>query len=267
MTVEGVHKTTGMVYTEAGDGPAVVLVHGWACGRSFWHNQIEALSGVCRVLAPDLRGHGASSVPEDGYSLDRLAGDIHSVCHGLGAVPFVLVGHSMGGMVAQRYALDYPDDLAGLVLVATIAADPEKVLVSRQIASASPGEGFRSAFLRYSASWFTLDSDPEMVLWVEDRMLRTPEHVAMKLVDAYGDMDVREELSALDVPTLVIGARGDASTPVDRSVELSQLIPGANLITVDEAGHFVQLERPDKVNEALMAFLAGLGHLRGQTPN
>ncbi len=267
MIAEGVHKTTGMAYTEAGDGPAVVLVHGWACDRSFWRNQIEALSGVCRVLAPDLRGHGASSVPEDDYSLARLAGDIHSVCHDLGAAPFVLVGHSMGGMVAQRYALDHPDDLAGLVLVATTAADPEKVLVSRQIASASPGEGFRSAFLRYSASWFTPDSEPDLVLWVEDRMLRTPEHVAMKLVDAYADMDVREELSALDVPTLVIGALGDASTPVDRSVELSQLIPGASLITVDEVGHFVQLERPEEVNEALMAFLAGLGHLRGQTPN
>jgi pimeloyl-ACP methyl ester carboxylesterase len=85
-------------------------------------------------------------------------------------------------------------------------------------------------------------------------MLRTPEHVALKLVDAYGDMDVREELAGLDVPTLVIGARGDESTPVDRSVELSQLIPGASLVTVDGAGHFVQLERPDEVNEALMAF-------------
>jgi pimeloyl-ACP methyl ester carboxylesterase len=98
-------------------------------------------------------------------------------------------------------------------------------------------------------------------------MLRTPEHVALKLVDAYGDMDVREELAGLDVPTLVIGARGDESTPVDRSVELSQLIPGASLVTVDGAGHFVQLERPDEVNEALMAFLAGLGHSRVQTPD
>jgi pimeloyl-ACP methyl ester carboxylesterase len=170
-------------------------------------------------------------------------------------------------MVAQRYALDHHDDLAGLVLVATAAADPEKALVSRRIASATPLEGFRSAFLRYSQSWFTPDSDPDLVLWVEDRMLRTPEHVALKLVDAYGEMDVREELLALDVPTLVIGARGDASTPVDRSVELSQLIPGASLVTGDGAGHFVQLERPDEVNEALMAFLAGLGYLRGQAPN
>jgi len=267
LIAEGVHQSTGMAYTEAGDGPVVVLVHGWACDRSFWRNQIEALSDVCRVLAPDLRGHGASSVPEDGYSLAQLAEDIHSMCHDLRAAPFVLVGHSMGGMVAQRYALDHPDDLAGLVLVATTAADPTKALVSRQIASASPVEGFRSAFLRYSASWFTPDSDPDLVLRVEERMLRTPEHVALKLVDAFGDMDVREELSTLHVPALVIGARGDASTLVDRSVELSQLIPGASLVTVDEAGHFVQLERPDEVNEALMAFLARLGHLRGQTPD
>jgi pimeloyl-ACP methyl ester carboxylesterase len=262
---ERVHQTTGMAYTEAGDGPAVVLIHGWACDRSFWRNQIEALSGVCRVIAPDFRGHGGSSVPEDGYTLARLAGDIHSLCHDLGTAPFVLVGHSMGGMVAQRYALDHPDDLAGLALVATAAADPEKALVSRQIASVSPTEGFRSAFLRYSRSWFTPDSEPDLVLWLEERMLHTPEHVALKLVAAYGEMDVREELLALYVPTLVIGARGDVSTPVDRSVELSQLIPGASLVTVDKAGHFVQLERPDEVNEALMAFLAGIGHLQGQT--
>jgi 3-oxoadipate enol-lactonase len=134
---EGVHQSKGMAYTEAVDGPAVVLVHGGACDRNFWRNQIEALSGVCRVLAPDLRGHGAPSVPEDGYSLARLAGDIHSMCHDLGAARFVLVGHSMGGMVAQRYTLDHTDDLSGLALVATTAADSTKDLVSRQIASAS----------------------------------------------------------------------------------------------------------------------------------
>lgn len=96
-------------------------------------------------------------------------------------------------------------------------------------------EGFRSVFLRYSVSWFAPDSHPDLVLWVENRMLRTPDHVALKLVDAYGDMDVREELSTLDEPTLVIGAHGDASTPVDRSVELSELISGASLVTVDMA--------------------------------
>ena len=117
MIAEGVHKTTGMAYTEAGDGPAVVLVHGWACDRSFWRNQIEALSGVCRVLAPDLRGHGASSVPEDGYSLARLAGDIHAVCHDLGAAPFVLVGHSMGGSAVTMFAAARSDRLHTLALL------------------------------------------------------------------------------------------------------------------------------------------------------
>ena len=251
-----------MAYSEAGDGPAVLLIHGWACDRSFWEKQIAALSGVCRVIAPDLRGHGSSSVPEGGYSLAGLAEDIRSMCHDLEAAPFVLVGHSMGGMVAQRYALDHPDDLAGLVLVATAAADPENALVSRRIAATTPVEGFRKSFLRHSESWFTSESDPELVAWIEARMLRTPEHVAMKLVNAYGGVDVRRELSALDMPTLVIGARGDVSTPVDRSAELSRLIPGANLVIIDGTGHFVQLERPDEVNEALLGFLAGLGHMK-----
>jgi pimeloyl-ACP methyl ester carboxylesterase len=265
LILEGVHRATGMAYSEAGDGPVVVLIHGWACDRSFWDKQIAALSGVCRVIAPDLRGHGASSVPEDGYSLDRLSDDIRQLCQDLVPSPFVLVGHSMGGMVAQRYALDQPGDLAGLVLVATAAADPENALVSRQIAASSTVEGFRAAFLRHSTAWFTRDSDPELVEWVEARMLRTPEHVAMKLVDAYGGMDVREEISTLDVPALVIGARGDGSTPVDRSVELSRLIPGAKLKIVDRSGHFVQLERPDEVNGAILAFLAGLDHVREST--
>ena len=262
MISEGVHRATGMAYTQAGDGPAVLLIHGWACDRSFWRNQIEALSGVCRVLAPDLRGHGASSVPKGGYWLAQLADDVSRLCRDLGTGRFVLVGHSMGGMIAQRYALDHPGDLAGLVLVATAAADPENALVSRRIAEASPLEGFQDAFLRNSASWFTQDSDPELVAWIEARMLNTPEHVAMRLVAAYEDMDMREELPALDIPTLVVGARGDVSTPVDRSTELSRLIPGANLVIIDGTGHFVQLERPDEVNEAVLAFLAGLGHVK-----
>ena len=261
MISDAVHRPTGMAYSEAGNGPAVVLIHGWACDRSFWSKQIEALSGVCRVLAPDLRGHGASSVSEDGYSLALLTEDIRSLCHDLKVGPFVLVGHSMGGMVAQRYALDNPGDLAGLVLVATAAADPENALVSRRIAAESRAEGFRKALLSHSASWFTKDSDPELVAWVQDRMLRTPEHVALQLVKAYGGLDMRPELLALDMPTLVIGARGDASTPVDRSVELSRLIPGANLVIVNGTGHFVQLERPYEVSEALEVFVASLGHV------
>ena len=250
---------TDIAYTVRGSGRTVVLLHGWTCNRRFWREQVAALQCVHRLLALDLRGHGDSGVPDRGYTLERLAEDVHEVIERLAIGPAVMVGHSMGGMVAQQLAFCHPEDVSGLVLVATVAADPDAGLVSRRIAAEAAAEDYRTAFLNHFPAWFPVGADPCLVEWTRSEMLRVPERVAISLVRAYQDLDFRPRLRDLRVPTLVIGAGGDSSTPVDRSREIACLVPGAVLVVIEGARHFVQLERPGEVNEAIMKFLSERG--------
>ena len=244
-----------MAYTLSGDGPTVVLLHGWTCNRRFWEPQIEALSTDHRVLAPDFRGHGGSDVPINGYTLARLAEDVHEMMWALDMAPAVVVGHSMGGMVAQQLAVSHPEDLSALVLVATAAADPDGQLISGRIASDAVEAGYSDAFLRYLPGWFPSDGDADLREWVKSQMLRTPERVALGLVEDYRDFDFRNDLPGIRVPALAVAASSDVSTAPARSEEIAGLIPGARLVTIERAGHFVQLERPGEVNTALQEFL------------
>jgi pimeloyl-ACP methyl ester carboxylesterase len=235
------------------------MLHGWACNRRFWRRQFALLEGSNRVLALDFRGHGESSVPDSGFTLDRLAEDVHVLLHGLQLAPAVVIGHSMGGMVAQQLAITHPGDVRGLILVATAAADPEQHFISAQIANASRRAGFRAAFLESFPRWFLPASNSEIVSWVRSEMLATPERVALGLVKDYRHLDLRSRLPAINAPCLVIGASGDVSTPVTGSEVIARLIPGSELKIIEGAGHFVQLERPDEIDDAIRGFLRANG--------
>ena len=251
VTVAGV----SLAYTLSGAGPNIVLLHGWCCNRRFWREQIAALEKDHRVLALDFRGHGDSEAPAGGYTIARLADDVSDAMAALGVSPATVVGHSMGGIVAQDLVLMHPDQVVGLVLVTTLAADPERNLISRRIARDATCDGFETALVRHFPGWFTPDSDAELMGWTKAEVLRVPAQIALALVADYQDIDYRPRLNEVRVPTLVLSASADTSTPEARSEELATSIPDATLVTVPGSGHFVQLERPTEVNEALRSFL------------
>ncbi len=115
-------------YTDDGPGPVVVLLHGFPMDHTIWNPQRASIGSTYRLIAPDLRGHGASAAPEGIYSMEDMAGDVHELLDALGIrEPIVLGGLSMGGYVAQAFAAQYPDRLRGLVLINTRAgADSEE---------------------------------------------------------------------------------------------------------------------------------------------
>ena len=250
-------RTDGIniAYTLSGRGPAVVLLHGWMCNRKFWKEQIQFLSKTHQVVAPDFRGHGDSDVPEEGYTIEQLADDVCNVLKGIGVSQAVVVGHSMGGMVAQQFCVSHGDHASGLILVTTIAADPEDRLISKRIEKDALRLGFRDAFLRYFDGWFGPGTDPNVTGWVRDQMLHTPENVGLNLVRSYRRFDLRAHLPNLTIPTLVIGTALDASVVPVESKTLAQLIPGAQLFMIDGSGHFPMLETPQAFNKALREFL------------
>jgi pimeloyl-ACP methyl ester carboxylesterase len=241
--------------TLSGDGPNVVLLHGWMCHRGFWKEQIRFLSKAYRVLALDFRGHGESEVTKEGHSIEQYSEDVYRVTQELGLKTFVLVGHSMGGMVAQHFSISHPESVSGLVLVTTIAADVEGRLISKRIEAEAPYGGFRKAFLKFFDGWFGETSDPSIVRWVREQMLQTQEAVALSLVRSYRRFDLRANLPQFSWPTLVVGASSDASAVPQESKILAELIPGAQLAIIEGSGHFPMLERPQTLNQILGDFL------------
>lgn len=245
-----------LAYTQCGQGSGVVFLHGWMCDRTFWQRQCRELADRnFRCLAIDFRGHGDSETPAGGYSVEQMAGDVSAAMAALEFGPAVIVGHSMGGMVAQHICLERPKQSAALVLVATIASDGEDRLISKRIAADATRMGFAGAFDRHFDAWFAPGAPHAVRGWVKRRMRSTSDEVGLKLVGAYSRFDLTGRLGGIQRPTLVVGTRSDDSAPPAQSRRLAELIPGARLALIEDCGHFPMLEKPESMTRTLLPFL------------
>ncbi|MCY3756784.1 MAG: alpha/beta hydrolase, partial [Acidobacteria bacterium] len=187
-----------LAYTQCGRGTDVVFLHGWMCNRTFWQRQCRQLSGRnFRCLAVDFRGHGDSEAPTGGCSIEQLAADVSAMMANLGIGPAVIVGHSMGGMVAQQFCLERPEQTAALVLVATIASDGEDRLISKRIAADATRMGFARAFDRHFDAWFAPGAQESVRGWVRSQMRSTPDDLGLELVGAYSRFDLTGRLGEI----------------------------------------------------------------------
>jgi 3-oxoadipate enol-lactonase len=255
-------------YAEAGDGPAVVLVHGLACGWRSWRSQMRALAPRYRVVAYDQRGHGLSSAPEDpaAYSEDILAEDLAGLIRGLGLAPVAAVGLSMGGGVALNLVERHPELVAALVLAAT-GSGSDDLDTGREIAQPWAGAarlGGTDAFAR------RMLASPLLKMYLRDGGERAHRHMRLLIErhPAQGLANIadgvlarrrttyarRPGLGRIRVPTLVIcGSRdGGCRKP---SAFLADAIPNAEMVWLHDVGHMSCLEAPRRFNAALLAFL------------
>jgi len=260
---------------EAGEGGRpVLLVHGFTADSGEVASVMEPLAGLgWHAVAPDLRGHGASDRPTDAgaYSFELLAGDVVALADALGWDRFALVGHSMGGAVAQLVALDCPQRLTGLVLASTFhgpvpgitgelvqlgcwvvreagmtgladamdarrAENPESMAAIERLQEARPGYAEQSRARLEATS-------PDMWMALAPRFVDFP--------------DLLERLAQIEVPTAVIVGELDG-TMLEDCRRLAATIPGATLTVIAGAGHVPQVEQPEAWEEAVLAFLAGI---------
>lgn len=239
-------------YREAGQGRALVLVHGAAGSGDVWTPQVAGLADAARVLAVDLPGHGGTG-GAGCQSVTAYAEWVLAFLDALDLDRAVLGGHSMGGAIAQSIALTRPDRLEGLVLVGTgarLRVLPRVIELFRQ---GSPEAAPLVASLSYSPG-----TPPGRVVQAEQALRDTPPLVTLGDFLACDRFDVMAGLGAVRLPTLVVVGRDDRLTPPKYAAFLARAIPGARLVEVDDAGHFPQLEQPAAVNAALRAFLAAL---------
>jgi pimeloyl-ACP methyl ester carboxylesterase len=244
---------------EMGEGPPVVLLHGYPLDGAMWSGVARALASRFRVLKPDLPGRGETSAPSEGR-LEDYADFLAAVLTALSA-PAALAAFSMGGYVALCLAQRRPEHLAAVALVDTRASADDaagKAKRDEAIATvrASGVAPIADAMVPRLLGPQSL-SNADLVERVRRIMLRQkPETVEADLAAMRDRPDAREALPRITVPALVVVGEQDALTPPADSEAMAAAIPGARLVRIAGAGHLAPMERPGAVAAALGDFFA-----------
>jgi pimeloyl-ACP methyl ester carboxylesterase len=249
----------------SGAGTPLVLLHAFPLDGRMWAPQVEALAGTYQVIVPDLRGFGAArdqAVEEAG--MDLLADDLARLLDDRGLDRVVLGGLSLGGYVALAFMRRHADRVSGLVLLDTKAtADGDQAredrlkMAERVLAE---GTGFvPEVMLPRLLGQTSREHRPEVVERVAALIReQAPEAIAGAQRGMAARAATTDVLASIKVPTLVVTGEEDAVTGPEVGRDLAAGIPGARFLQVEEAGHLVNLEQPEILNEALLDFLAPL---------
>jgi len=248
----------------AGTGPAVLFIPGADGIKETFRFQIPAVAIHRRAVCADLR----STFGEEA-TFDRMVDDVLELVQQLELGPVTLVGQSLGGSIAMRFAVRYPERVTGLVIANSLTRiNYEHVGLNRT--ALTPVAMFT---IRYLPTWLSrlfaklwsrlevwvFDSSPgwervvEYVLWTGPRTV--PASVSQARVDRLKPLDLRPEISGISTPTLVIKGPRDHYTPPSWSEEIADLIPGARYVTIPETGHCSHVAMPGSFNRLLIDWL------------
>ncbi len=250
-------------YMAAGKGEAVVLIHGFTSSHVMWYNQVPALARAgFRSYAYDARGHGDSQKPGKGYDADSLALELGAFMDALNVPRAHVAGLSMGGMIAQRFALSSPERVATLTIADSFTGGPVNgVMRSFQdqmdllMKKGLPG------------LWASMLSNPAfpvgpdftghlelMDLFQKNFMKNDPDSLALFVQEFAAARDWTGDLASISRPTLLIVGEYDAPC-LDPMRRMSENIPGSELVVIPRCGHVSALEKPEEFNRAFLPFL------------
>jgi pimeloyl-ACP methyl ester carboxylesterase len=250
-------------YQEAGEGDPLVLLMGWGGDHTAWALQAPAFSPEFRCIAPDNRGAGQTDQPDLRYTIRMLADDTVGLMDALGVTRSHIAGLSMGGMIAQEIALNYPKRVRTLQLHATLARiDPFVQAVGRSLLRARAAfsrEEFVRALLPWLLSPQTYAQRPELVELIVQRLVENPHPATLtgltRQAEACWAHDTLERLRQIHCPTLITVGAEDVFVPLRFSRVLQERIPGAELLVIEGGGHGYLWEQADVFNAACLTFL------------
>src|ERR1700687_6074543 len=261
-TVDGV----ALHYLQEGSGTDLVLIHGLGADLTIWDADVAVFARHHRVLRPDGRGFGASDKPPGPYSPALFARDLNAMLNACGVRDAHVLGVSMGGVIAQRFALDFPARVRSLILVSTSSEVGEKSIAAWQrLADAIERDGFdaRSADASRAVSPAFAARHPEVVAELGRRNAACDPRGYAAAARAVSDYNWTAELPRLAAPTLILQGLDDELTPPGGSVKMSRVFPHARLLMIAEAGHNVPIEQPAVFHTSVLAFTAGVDYARG----
>ncbi|MDB5762528.1 MAG: Alpha/beta hydrolase fold [Herminiimonas sp.] len=247
-------------YEVAGEGPWLIFSHSLGCGKAMWQPQFEALAKSHRVLRYDTRGHGESSAPAGPYTLDLLAQDVKALCDALDIRTCHFVGLSMGGMIGQTVALNYPELLLSLTLANTSSFyGPQAQPFWQTRSQTALTQGMAPLVEPSMARWFTAPfraSQPALMQQASQWIMETPPVGYSACCQAIAVIDTTAMLERIKIPVLVIAGADDAATPPAMAERIHAQIAGSRLVSLKPAAHISSIEQADRFTDALRDFLS-----------
>jgi 3-oxoadipate enol-lactonase len=254
-------------YEDQGKGEALLLIPGIGCDSTYWFRQIPAFSKKYRVIAIDNRGTGQSDKPDMPYTLKMLASDIKGLLDIINVGTAHVFGHSMGGMIAQHFAINYPEKMRTLILGATICGGPrwvkgplDSAFMAWMATDSSRHPTLREIFQEGLTFEFTqkfIESNPALIErhLTERTRYPAPPYVLARQGQAVACHDTYDRLTEIKVPTLVIAGDADGLFSVENSRLLASRIPDSELVLLKNIAHSFQIEAAEETNKLVFNFL------------
>jgi pimeloyl-ACP methyl ester carboxylesterase len=246
-------------YSVEGQGPALFLIHGIGARRATFAKLVEGLKDRFTCISYDLRGHGASPLPEGRFGLEDLVDDLEALRARLGIERAHFAGHSLGGMIGPAYARRYPDRVLSLGLWSTAAFrtedDSAKVM---GVVAAMRERGIGQVLDTLTARWFTDDfcaAHPEVIDWRKKQVMDTNPDVFLNVFDIYAETEMGPWLHEITAPSQVLTGELDGGCNPRLNKQIAAALPHSELVILDGLKHAIFIEATDRVLPPVRAFL------------
>ncbi len=239
-------------------GPVIMFSNSLGSDLTMWDSQISAfVDAGYRLLRFDTRGHGKSSVPPGPYSIEAISEDAVGLMDILGLKQVHFCGLSMGGMIGQYLGAKHPERFISLALCSTTAHMPPRELWDERIQTAR-SKGMTALAGGTIDRWFTKSGQknlPTLVEKIRNMILNTPVEGFCACCAAIQNMDLRDKVRTISVPTLIVAGEHDPSIPASGPGSIHELLPAAKRKVIPDAAHLVNAEQAEVFNRTLLEFL------------
>lgn len=241
--------------TQKGEN-VLIFQHFWGGSSRTWHDVVALLGDEFRCITVDARGAGESDAPAEGYRTQDHANDVRGVIDTLGLKRYFLVGHSMGGKVAQLLASEQPQGLAGLILVASSPLSPMNFPEQQR-------QQMKSTYANRAAVLWTLEnvltgspvSDNNREQLIADALRLSPEAIRGWIETGMGE-DLHQKAAEINVPVVIMAGELDRVDPADVvKMHICASYPAAQVHFLADKGHLLPVEAPERVAEIIRGFV------------
>ena len=246
-------------YSIEGEGPPLFLIHGIGAARDTWRFALPVLSQHFTVVSYDLRGHGASPIPDGEFGLDELVADLEALREKLGIEQAHFAGHSLGGMIGPAYACKFPDRVLSIGLLSTAAFRTEQDSTNVwAVVQAMESKGIANILPTLKDRWYTdlfLEEHPDIVQRRMDQVIGMSGDVFMNVFRIYAGTEMGPWLHEVKHPCLVLTGEFDGGCNPRLNKQIDDALENSELVVLPDLKHSVMLEAGALVADHIVRFV------------